>query len=154
MEERFNKFVTDPNENGCRLWTGAKNNKGYGVFRIHPKTCLSHRISFELHNGLIAKGQVVRHTCDVPACVEPTHLIIGTHTDNMRDARDRGRNVPPPVHLGEDQHLAKLNSAQVLEIKQQPDIPRKELANRYNVSIQCIDSIRGGRTWKHIVLPI
>lgn len=150
MEQRFSKFVADPNENGCRLWTGSKQKFGHGQFMLDSKPQIASRVAYELYVGPIPDGQVVRHTCDVSACVEPTHLVLGTQADNMRDCRERGRNTPPPIKRGEDHNQAKLNSAQVLEIRQQPDVPRKELAERYGVSEPTIKAIRSRRIWSHI----
>lgn len=54
----------------------------------------AHRISWEIHRGNIPKGMYVLHKCDVPGCVNPDHLYLGTQSENMRDAYHRGRKVP------------------------------------------------------------
>jgi hypothetical protein len=68
---------------------------------------------------------VVRHSCDNPSCVNPKHLILGTHKDNTQDAVSRGRNHVPPT---------KLTAAQVAEILQTCDLSHRALATKYGVS--------------------
>lgn len=81
---------TERQPNGCLYWTAVKGDHGYGRFRADGRTPLAHRFAYELVNGPIPQGFVVRHTCDTRCCVEPTHLILGTPSDNTLDAADRG----------------------------------------------------------------
>jgi hypothetical protein len=78
----------DVQPNGCWLWRGKRNQKQYGRYRKAG----AHRIVFAYHNGGLDPNLVVRHTCDNPLCVNPDHLLSGTHADNMRDKVDRGRH--------------------------------------------------------------
>lgn len=73
---------------------------GYGVAWFAGKYIGAHRLAYCQHHGLIPAdiaGQVVRHRCDNRACVNPHHLELGTHADNMQDMVDRGRQGRPPV---------------------------------------------------------
>lgn len=75
----------------CWIWTGGTIT-GYGQF--HPtdtRVMKAHRFSWELHYGPIPAGLWVLHRCDTPPCVRPDHLFLGTHADNMADARAKGR---------------------------------------------------------------
>lgn len=76
----------------CWKWLGTLNTDGYGHFKINNKTYDAHRIAAMLA-GMDIVGKVVRHTCDHPWCMNPDHLIPGTHADNVRDRVERGRSA-------------------------------------------------------------
>lgn len=77
---------------GCWLWTAYLDERGYGTFGYKGKVHYAHRVSYELTKGPIPIGLHILHSCDNPACVNPAHLRTGTHTDNMRDKVERGRD--------------------------------------------------------------
>lgn len=78
-------------DSGCWEWQGSKYKNGYGWMKVFGRSVSAHRYSYELHNGYIPDGLEVRHTCDNRCCINPDHLILGTHQENMQDAVDRGR---------------------------------------------------------------
>jgi hypothetical protein len=88
--ERFMRKVVKGD--GCWLWTGAPAQWGYGQFGMANKHWLAHRVSWFFHNGPIPDGMFVCHRCDVPLCVNPDHLFLGTHQDNMDDMRAKRRH--------------------------------------------------------------
>lgn len=94
--DRFTAMFEPIPFSGCWIWTGALDGRGYGQMATtngkSPKK--AHRVSYELFNGAIPDGLVVRHKCDIPCCVNPWHLEIGTQKDNMQDASARGRLNP------------------------------------------------------------
>src|SRR3990172_3375900 len=99
--ERFWEHVDKRTEKECWLWQGAKNGskKIYGNLRINGKTQLAHRFSWIIANGPIPKmkgtdwrGTCVLHRCDNGLCVNPDHLFLGTHIDNMIDRTTKGRS--------------------------------------------------------------
>ena len=76
----------------CWIWTGrARLNYGYGAVRRNGRTIGAHRLAYQLHHGSIPAGMSVRHTCDNTACCNPAHLLLGSQSDNMKDAAVRGR---------------------------------------------------------------
>ena len=94
IKDRFNDSYIPVTETGCWIWTGALNrHRGYGRLRFKDKEIKAHRYSWELHNGPIPDGLQVLHKCDTPACVNPDHLWLGTHKENMHDCIKKGRFV-------------------------------------------------------------
>jgi len=137
----------------CWIWTGAKHKFGYGRFTIeHRKTTTAHRMAWILTYG--ETDLHVLHKCDNPPCVRPDHLFVGTHTDNMRDCWNKGRNVS---HLPENgwnsgiKHYGhKLNEADVLQIIADINSSQSELATQFGVHQSVISKIRTGKIWKHL----
>lgn len=79
---------------GCWLWIGSTERHGYGQISVGAKhLARAHRISYELNIGAIPSGMVVCHRCDLPVCVNPAHLFIGTLSDNSRDMISKGRGI-------------------------------------------------------------
>ena len=75
------KYKIDVHE-GCWLWTGAKNNRGYGHLVLDGKHMLAHRVSYMLFKGRIPKGLTVNHDCQITSCVNPVHLSVMTQKEN------------------------------------------------------------------------
>jgi hypothetical protein len=86
----------------CWEWSGARNAKGYGVKRNavargKAENIQAHRMSWIVFNSEVPDGLLVLHRCDNPSCVNPAHLFLGTHKDNMDDKMSKGRGVAPPL---------------------------------------------------------
>lgn len=91
MAERLQRRGLRDPETGCFLWTGCRNTCGYGYMTIAGKKWLAHRAAWTVANGPIPKGLVVCHRCDVSLCINPEHLFLGTHQQNMADLADKFR---------------------------------------------------------------
>jgi|ERR1041385_1929703 len=77
----------------CWIWTGAQDRHGYGYFHFGKRNeaVKAYRMAYELAVGPIPEGMHVLHRCDNPPCVNPAHLFIGTHRDNMQDSWRKDR---------------------------------------------------------------
>ncbi|MBG8552331.1 HNH endonuclease signature motif containing protein [Hymenobacter guriensis] len=76
----------------CWIWTASLINSGYGRLGIgRHKKVLAHRLSYEMKNGPIPEGLLVLHSCDNRQCVNPSHLSLGTVSENTKDMLVKGR---------------------------------------------------------------
>lgn len=142
----------------CMEWAGAKTRGGYGLRKVDGRLSYVHRLSYCEANSLnlddIA-GKVVRHRCDNPACFNPSHLMIGTQADNLRDMRERGRGrgwAPagvknPSVKLNEDEVRFVLKH----HVPQSREWGASALAKRFGVSESRIGHIVNGKAWRHLM---
>lgn len=93
--EAFWLKVDKAGPGGCWLYTGFRKWDGYGwlarYFNGKVRYLTAHRYSWILANGPVPDGLHVLHKCDVPACCNPAHLFLGTHQDNMKDRKAKGR---------------------------------------------------------------
>jgi len=106
-EARFWEKVDIQGEDDCWVWLACRNSRGYG--RISEGGAggfiwQAHRFSWVLHFGNIPEGLVVRHRCDNPPCVNPSHLELGTQAENLQDMYARGR---APSNAGREYEYCK-----------------------------------------------
>lgn len=131
----------------CWIWSSISQGHRYGVISIEKKRWRAHRASYLLHYGSFDENLHVLHKCDDPRCVNPEHLFLGSHQENMKDRNFKKRYA---CLVGEKNGQAKLTAADVIYIRSKPGIPIKKLAQTLNVSIGCIEDIIYNRSWKHI----
>lgn len=147
-EERFAKLYKVNHRSGCWEWTGCVDAKGYGSFRYKARARLAHRVAYELFISAIPEGKHCLHRCDNPPCVNPCHLYLGTHQDNMDDMWARGR-ARPKVHHGEEHGMAKINDQEAITIRNSPDTQRS-LAQQYDLSQATVWAIKHRKIWAHL----
>jgi hypothetical protein len=156
------------------------NHHGYVQFAFRDnerQICiLGHRLSYEMHNNVtIDKSVVICHTCDNAACINPMHLFIGTHADNVRDKVNKGRQakgekngrytkgyyskydpVERPKTPFEKLHSRKFNEEQMREIKKliknRGDKSLKTISKELNISYYTVRDISCGRGYKTIII--
>lgn len=94
----LHKIMPEPNS-GCWLWMGVLDKDGYGHFgRGNGRPRIAHRLSYFLFVGEIPASLYVLHKCDVPCCVNPQHLFLGTAASNYADSAAKGRNCRGDRH--------------------------------------------------------
>lgn len=99
----------------CWLWQASTTRFGYGIFWIKERRTMveAHIVAWTFVCGEVPKGVCVLHKCDVPACVNPAHLYLGTKKDNAIDRRDRRRHWidrDPKMALAHMRRISKLGA--------------------------------------------
>lgn len=122
---------------GCLEWTRCLNTDGYPRAIIDGNANAKiHRVVYEILNGPLENGSVVRHTCDNPKCIEPTHLVKGTVADNVKDMDDRERrhrSITLPV------------ITRVLDLLTTKKLKQKEIAKVVGIDARRVSDISNGR---------
>lgn len=150
--------LSEPQQNGCRIWVGVTNNNGYGLIKNGPKSQRrmigAHRAAFTLFVRPLEPGEHVLHRCDVPACVEPSHLFAGDHSANMRDMVAKGRRINPvtPDQAGSQNSQSHLTEDDVREMrrKRSDGAYLRELAAEYHIAVSTVSGICAGKHWRHV----
>lgn len=159
----------------CWNWIGSKCSDGYGNFAIQKIIFGAHRVSRVLHFGEIPDGLHVLHDCDNPACVNPAHIFVGTHQNNIQDMWDKGRGpstfkCPPEkkargknhgsktkpqcVARGENCGTSILKEYQVLEIRKafsELGMSKRKLAQMFGISRTTIKRVVERKGWRHLL---
>jgi hypothetical protein len=138
VKERFESKVDRTGD--CHVWTAYKNQDGYGKFKFDGRMVNAHRVAWSLVNGEIPPGMHVLHSCDNPGCVNPEHLFLGTHQDNMDDKVSKGRTAR--VLSSDLVHYIRMWSAL--------GATQTHIANRIGVGRFTVQNVLSGRTWSHV----
>lgn len=135
---RFLDKVDIRGEGECWIWTASTFNSGYGQFKVSGSPTCAHRVSWEIKNGPIPEGLLVRHSCHNRICVNPDHLELGTHQDNMDDMVAAGRQS------------SKLTIDKVILIRHLHDVnnlKQLEIADMFQVGYNQINRIIRREQW-------
>lgn len=149
---RFWSNVSIGGPDDCWAWTAGRTARKakfqYGTFNVGGKTIKAHRISYAFSNCIPVPPRhiFVLHRCDNPICVNPNHLFLGTHADNMKDMISKGRARGA---VGTGNAAAKLTEQQVREIRASTQI-YKVISEQYGISDSMISNIKLGRSWRHV----
>lgn len=161
LADRFWEKVDVRSPSECWEWTAGHTTNGYGHVWSggrRGKNLLAHRVSHELNKGTVPQGMHVLHSCHNPGCVNPAHLRLGTHEDNMTDRQNAGRQAK-----GVTQARSKLSENEVELIaallKRIPPTSNKKelgfginsfLGRWFGVGHSAISVIGLGKNWRHI----
>jgi len=138
----------------CWQWTAYKNQDGYGRINLGMQHgCRlesAHRLSLSFVLGYMP--EYVMHKCDNPACVRASHLKEGTHSENTKEAYDKGRQPKRKNYRGSNVHNARLTENDILEIRRRYEEGEtyKAISESYGVCPTNIAAIVRRRTWKHV----
>jgi len=145
-KHRFDQYY-DKTANGCWEWNGALTLNGYGKFWLNDKTISSHRASYLIHKGEIPDDKLVLHTCDNAKCVNPDHLVLGTHRDNVRHMQERNRFL-----TGEKNSSCTITTDTARQIIQRLIAGGRvrTIARELGCTRATVTGIAGKVTWKHI----
>lgn len=146
--DKLLEYVEYDTNGGCWLWSGKTvKGEGYGNFL----GLLAHRVVYACTRGVLPDDRQVHHSCDVPTCVNPAHLWLGTHQENMLDASRKGRHwlqKNPKTFSGEKSATAKLTWAEVREIRARAGTAfHREIAADYGVCRELVSQIIRGTVW-------
>ena len=144
-------------ENGCRVWTRRKNEKGYGRLRLrNGKMGYANRVALERKlSRPIGDGLCALHSCDNPSCCNPDHLREGTNAENMKERQTKGRQsrgeARSVLFRGEKNGASKLTEEQINDIiERKGTVTQASLATKYGIYQSTISKIQLGLRWKHI----
>lgn len=148
LVKRFHERYIPVPYSGCWIWT-SYTVSGYGQICLVRTKFAAHRLSYTIHKGEIPNGLFVLHHCDERLCVNPDHLFLGTHQDNMDDMFSKNR---ANTARGQNAGHSKLKDADILEIRNmyRNGLTQKKIGERFLVDQSLISRIVNNQYWNHL----
>lgn len=141
LDKIFWSRVSIKNPDECWEFKDCRNNSSYGIFRSHNKSTGAHRFAWEsFHKTKIPKEKLVLHKCDNPACCNPAHLFLGTHSDNTIDAGRKGRRSLEKIACTQAKLYAKDIQA-IRKLKGKYKYSQERIAKLFKISQNTISRI-------------
>lgn len=137
-------YYSEPRESGCREWTSATDEDGYGLLWWNGRKHGAHRLAWENHHKKSAAGRLICHTCDNPGCINPLHLFDGTPKQNSADMVAKQRQARGERHGG-----ARLSENDVRNIRTDQRSQRA-IAAAFDVAQTTIGLVKHRKSWKHV----
>jgi hypothetical protein len=156
-------LTTENNDIGDRFWPKIRKGKpdecwpwmaskliagGYGQFALRGAPVRAHRLAFALTKGEIPKDKYVCHACDNPACCNPSHLFLGTNSENIKDCIKKGRFITVKRIANLRRKLAAEQVHKIRELSEHKT--QRELGKMFNVGHATIGCILRNITWTHL----
>jgi len=160
------RYQWNPLGSPCWLWQGYKEKDGYGVLHLTQGKIRVHRLVYSIYRNFDLKDpRQINHHCDIPHCVNPDHLCIGTPADNARDRVTRNRQAkgdrngarthPEAIPRGRSHYIykdeeRKKRARQIRELYSTGEYSYRELGKLFNISQSTISSIINFQIWKFV----
>ena len=123
----------------CWTWTGSRQKRGYGLFRIKGRLHKAHRAALMVSGIEVPAHLCVLHSCDNPPCCNPAHLRLGTKGENNTERSEKFRSAAKltPEDVREIRHLRANGATQA------------QVAARFGVARETISAMERGLSWSH-----
>jgi len=144
---RFWSKVDKRGPEECWPWLGSYLPSGYGAFWLGRNNVTAHRVAYMLLVGSVPECLMIRHACDHKWCVNPAHLSVGTHVDNMSDKVERERQARGESHgmsVHSDDEVRRVRAALACGHHQ------TSIAFCAGTDRQFVWRIAHGFSWKHV----
>ena len=153
LSARFLAKVDILGDDECWEWKASRTFDGYGNYRLNGGMRKAHRVAYAFYNGAeIPAGLCVLHRCDNPACVNPSHLWLGTRTDNNADMKAKGRGVQNGVK-GTAHYRTNFSNADILKIRamyKSGHYLQREIGDMFGICQSYVSELVNRKKWTHI----